>query len=350
MTVASPERVLLGMSGGTDSSVSALLLQEAGYEVTGVTFRFFEPHNDTTYLDEATALAEKLNIHHIIYDVRQAFEQQIIGHFIDEYLSGHTPFPCVRCNNTFKWPLLEKIADEQGIFHIATGHYARVVQQKGRFYIAAGNDPDKDQSFFLWGLRQELLQRALFPLGHLHKKEVRALAAQKGFTHIANKKDSMGICFCPEDYRDFLQSRLVGNPIESGHFVDNEGNILGKHRGYPFYTIGQRRGLVHLNRVVFVKEITPDTNRVTLSPLDELYKNRLYLKEVNLPHPDEIPAVVDCRIRYRKQQSRCRITRLSHARAIVELCEPEHSVAPGQSAVFYHAGCVLGGGIIDNAE
>ena len=174
------KRVLLGMSGGTDSSVAAMLLLEAGYEVTGVTFRFYEFNGSTEYLEDARALAARLGIGHITYDARKVFQEQIIDYFIDEYMSGHTPVPCTLCNNQLKWPLLAKIADEMGIFYLATGHYVRKQWIDGNYYIAPAEDVDKDQSFFLWGLRQEILQRMLLPMGGMTKSEARAYAAGEG--------------------------------------------------------------------------------------------------------------------------------------------------------------------------
>ena len=179
------KRVLLGMSGGTDSSVAAIILQDAGYEVTGITFRFYEKDAHTEYLDDAAELCTRLHIPHLVYDAREIFQQRIITYFINEYLKGRTPVPCTLCNNLLKWPLLQQVADEQDIYHIATGHYVQKVLHNGRWHISAGSDPDKDQSFFLWGLSQETLQRMLLPMGNLTKKEVRALAAERGFTKMA---------------------------------------------------------------------------------------------------------------------------------------------------------------------
>lgn len=200
------KRVLLGMSGGTDSSVAAMLLLEAGYEVTGVTFRFYEFNDSTEYLEDARALATRLGIEHITYDAREIFRKKIVDYFIDEYMAGHTPVPCTLCNNWLKWPLLAKIADEMGIFYLATGHYVRKKWMDGSYYITLAADPDKDQSFFLWGLKQDILQRMLLPMGEMTKPEARAYAAGRGFEKVSKKKDSIGVCFCPLDYRSFLKS------------------------------------------------------------------------------------------------------------------------------------------------
>lgn len=363
------KRVLLGMSGGTDSSVAAMLLQEAGYEVTGITFRFYELNDATGYLEDARELADRLGIRHIIYDAREVFRKQIIEYFVDEYMAGHTPVPCTLCNNYLKWPLLSQIADEMGIFYIATGHYVRKTQIEDTYYITYAADADKDQTFFLWGLKQDVLQRMLLPMGGVTKVEARAWAARRGFQKVAVKKDSLGVCFCPMDYRSFLKEWLARNvqkEIEDnteliknrrvwsertgrGRFVDEEGNFIAWHEGYPFYTIGQRRGLgIHLNRPVFVKEIHPEKNEIVLASLQALEKNEMYLKEWNivnkerlLGHPDVI-----VKIRYRKQENHCTVTVTPDNLLHVQLHEPLTAIAPGQAAAFYKDGLLLGGGII----
>ena len=181
------------MSGGTDSSVAAMLLQEQGYEVVGITFRFFDEQKNTEspHIQEARELASKLNIEHHVYDARTAFQTEVIDYFINEYLSGRTPFPCVKCNNFLKWNFLVSLADKYGCERIATGHYARITKKNGFFYISEAADNDKDQTFFLWGLPQHVLQRAMLPLGDFTKTEIRKMAAERGFVQIAEKKDSM---------------------------------------------------------------------------------------------------------------------------------------------------------------
>ena len=258
-------KVLLGMSGGTDSSVAALLLQDAGYEVTGVTFRFYEKDGSTEYLDDARDLCRRLSIPHIVCDQREAFQATIVDYFIREYMQGHTPVPCTLCNNFLKWPLLRQLADEQGIYHLATGHYVQKRQMDGYWYITAGADADKDQSFFLWGLPQDIMERMLLPMGGLTKTRVREIAEGRGFLKAATKKDSIGVCFCPMDYRSFLREEVPAEAIQKGKFYDEKGNFIAWHEGYPFYTIGQRRGLgIDWNRAVFVKEIIPSENKVGL--------------------------------------------------------------------------------------
>ena len=374
------KRVLLGMSGGTDSSVAAMRLLEAGYEVIGVTFRFYELYGSTEYLEDARNLAERLGIRHITYDAREIFARQIIEYFVQEYLAGRTPVPCTLCNNYLKWPLLAKIADEMGIFYIATGHYAQNIQLNETFYITYAADSDKDQTFFLWGLKQDILNRMLLPMGDITKAEARAWAAEHGFRKVATKKDSIGVCFCPMDYRTFLKDWLVRNGqmsvsnseasinnsqtsgsdkqtwsdrIRRGRFVDEKGNFIAWHEGYPFYTIGQRRGLgIHLNRPVFVKEIDPEKNEVMLASLSSLEKTEMWLKDWNLVNQERTLDRSDIivKIRYRKQENHGTITVTSDHLLHVQLHEPLTAIAPGQAAAFYGDGLLLGGGIIVNAR
>ena len=374
------KRVLLGMSGGTDSSVAAMRLLEAGYEVIGVTFRFYELNGSTEYLEDARNLAERLGIRHITYDAREIFAQQIIEYFVQEYLAGRTPVPCTLCNNYLKWPLLAKIADEMGLFYIATGHYAQNIQLNETFYITYAADSDKDQTFFLWGLKQDILNRMLLPMGDITKAEARSWAAEHGFRKVATKKDSIGVCFCPMDYRTFLKDWLVRNGqmsvsnseasinnsqtsgsdkqtwsdrIRRGRFVDEKGTFIAWHEGYPFYTIGQRRGLgIHLNRPVFVKEIDPENNEVMLASLSSLEKTEMWLKDWNLVNQERTLGRSDIivKIRYRKQENYGTITVTSDHLLHVQLHEPLTAIAPGQAAAFYGDGLLLGGGIIVNAR
>lgn len=374
------KRVLLGMSGGTDSSVAAMRLLEAGYEVIGVTFRFYELNGSTEYLEDARNLAERLGIRHITYDAREIFARQIIEYFVQEYLAGRTPVPCTLCNNYLKWPLLAKIADEMGVFYIATGHYAQNIQLNETFYITYAADSDKDQTFFLWGLKQDILNRMLLPMGDITKAEARAWAAEHGFRKVATKKDSIGVCFCPMDYRTFLKDWLVRNGqmsvsnseasinnsqtsgsdkqtwsdrIRRGRFVDEKGNFIAWHEGYPFYTIGQRRGLgIHLNRPVFVKEIDPENNEVMLASLSSLEKTEMWLKDWNLVNQERTLGRSDIivKIRYRKQENHGTITVTSDHLLHVQLHEPLTAIAPRQAAAFYGDGLLLGGGIIVNAR
>ena len=342
-------RVLLGMSGGTDSSVAALLLQDAGYEVTGVTFRFYEKDGNTEYLDDARDLCARLGIPHLISDQREAFRTTIIDYFIREYMAGHTPVPCTLCNNYLKWPLLRRLADERGIYHLATGHYVRKRMLEGHWHITMGADADKDQSFFLWGLPQDIMERMLLPMGDLTKIRVREIAEERGFLKAATKKDSIGVCFCPMDYRTFLRNNVSVEAIQKGKFFDEKGNFIAWHEGYPFYTIGQRRGLgIDLNRAVFVKEIIPSENKVVLGDLKSLEKMEMRLKDWNIINPSLLLGHDDVivKIRYRKQANRCTVTLLPDNTLHVQLHEPLTAIAAGQAAAFYRDDVILGGGII----
>lgn len=341
------------MSGGTDSSVAAMLLQEAGYEVVGITFRFYELNESIDYLKDARQLARDLGIEHITFDARETFKTTIIDYFVNEYIAGNTPVPCTLCNNYLKWNLLARIAEERNIPFIATGHYVRKRMVEGYYHLVCGIDPEKDQSFFLWGLKQETLSRMLLPLGTLTKKEVREIAAARGFLKVAHKKDSIGVCFCPMDYRIFLRKHIPEGLITKGKFVDEKGNFLGCHEGYPFYTIGQRRGLgIHLNKAVFVKEICPETNEIILGELRSLDKHKIILKDWNLLNPKGILEYDDIivKIRYRKQANRCKVILGDDNRLHVFLLEPLGAVACGQAAAFYRGQILLGGGIICGSE
>jgi tRNA-specific 2-thiouridylase len=346
----SKKRVLLGMSGGTDSSVAALLLQDAGYEVVGVTFRFYEKGGCTEYLDDARDLCIRLGIEHIVSDQRELFNSTIIDYFVREYMAGHTPVPCTLCNNYLKWPLLRQIADQMGIYHLATGHYVQKRNIDGYWHIVNGTDEDKNQSFFLWGLSQDILERMVLPMGGLTKQRVREIAEERGFVKVARKKDSLGVCFCPMDYRTFLRDKVSVDAIERGRFVDVDGNFIAWHEGYPFYTIGQRRGLgIDLNQAVYVKEIVPLENKVVLGCLSSLERTEMRLKDWNIINPSQLLGRDDVivKIRYRKQENRCTVSLLPDNTLLVQLHEPLTAIAPGQAAAFYRGEVVLGGGIIE---
>lgn len=337
------------MSGGTDSSVAAILLLEQGYEVIGITFRFWE-EGENFHLQDAVRLAGQLGIQHVTYDAREVFRATVVQYFMDEYLTGRTPFPCVKCNNELKWKLILEEADRLSCDKVAMGHYVNIIQENNHYFVTEGKDPEKDQSFFLWGLTQAQLSRIVFPLGQFHKTDVRAMAAVRGYKKVSEKKDSLGACFCSGDYRPFLKKQLVepDKYIYPGNFMDEEGNVLGIHDGFPLYTVGQRRGLIHLNRKVFVKEIRPETNDVVLAPLKSMYKTEFLIRDVNVVDKSLFSSEFDvlCRIRYRKQNTLSRVVFLENRTARVELSEPLESIAPGQTAVFYRDGRILGGGFI----
>lgn len=340
---------LLGMSGGTDSSVSAILLKQQGYEVKGVTFRFFDGGNTEQHIKDARYIADNLGIEHFIYDARDLFKKEVIDYFLKEYLSGRTPVPCIKCNNYIKWKLLEELGEKNNCTKIATGHYCNLVKKDGFFHIATGIDNEKDQSFFLWGLQQRTLSKIILPLGNFTKSQVRKIASENGFHSIAKKKDSIGVCFCPGDYRNFIRSQRKYFHFEKGNFIDESGNVLGQHEGYPFYTVGQRRGLgIYLNRAIFVKKIIIETNTIVLAPLQNMYETIFYLNDWNLINESYFSNEFDiiAKIRYRKQATPARIFKTENYLLKVELAEPLESIAPGQACAFYKNNIVIGGGII----
>lgn len=343
------KRVLLGMSGGTDSSTSILYLREAGYEVVGVTFLFSGSENRED-LERAVVLAKDLAVEHHVVDLRSEFNQIVIDYFVQEYASARTPFPCVVCNKYLKWPQLWKLAQEFSCHKIATGHYAGIAEYNGNRVIKKGSDPDKDQSFFLWSIPPELLQHIIFPLEDILKTDVREKALVAGLVNIASQKDSMGICFSNEpDYRDFLRKYPETNDaFKSGEFIDLEGNVLGNHNGLVGYTVGQRKGLgLNLNKPLFVNKLDKEKNQVILSDFKDLFVSELYLRDYQLFVPlSEIEKMnLVIRIRYRGQNATGFIKREENKLKVV-LDKPEWGIAPGQTAVFYNDDLILGGGFV----
>jgi len=350
------------MSGGIDSSVAALLLKDQGYEIHGLTYRPYdaispacmEKQTGCCSVDaifEAKRLAMELGIEHTVLDIREEFNKTVIHDFITEYLDGRTPNPCVVCNRTIKWGEVIKKADELGCQYIATGHYARIGFQKGRYFLVKGLDETKDQTYFLWQLSQESLKRTLFPLGNLTKHEVRKIAFERGYEAMSRKRESQEICFIPDnDYRLFLKERVtdIDMKIGEGNFVDSTGKILGKHKGYPFYTIGQRKGLViALGQPMYVIGIDAKTNTVRLGERSELNRSELKVNKVNLMKYEKIEGEkkVLAKIRYNNQGTPCKI-RQHDDEIWVVFEQPAWAVTPGQSVLFLEGNDVIGGGII----
>lgn len=341
------------MSGGIDSSMSAIILKEQGFEVVGISFQFSGSDEQCERVfSDAKTLARKLNIPHITVDLRYEFKEKIIQYFIDEYLVGRTPFPCAYCNPNLKFHYLEKYANANNCFYISTGHYVKTGIYSGKKYLFAGDDPDKDQTFFLWGLKREIVDRLYFPLGGYKKVDVRNMASNRGFTQLSEKKDSLGICFIEgNNYRNFLEENgILSSP---GNFVYHNGEIIGCHKGITNYTIGQRRGLgLNLNFPVFVSEIRLDRNEIVLAKYEDLYRTKIQLKDYYFIDKEivnnECELIV--KVRYRLQETRCKLHIFNDTRAEVELLEPEAMISPGQTAVFYDGNRLVGGGFIESSE
>jgi len=293
---------------------------------------------------------------HFILDIREEFGDFVIENFVEEYLAGRTPNPCVMCNTHIKWKALLKRADALGCDFIATGHYANVYQhENGRFVISKGLDETKDQSYVLWGLDQELLSRTIMPLGKYRKTEIRQMAHDYGYPELAKKAESYEICFVPDnDYRGFLKNRVEGleEKVDGGWFVDKTGKKLGQHKGYPFYTIGQRKGLdIALGKPAYVTAIDPDTNTVVLGDEDDLSQNDMIVTRMNWIKYDGITDGMEAisKIRYKDRGSVSNLYN-ENGNIRVRFYENVKSIAPGQSAVFYDGDEVIGGGIIQRGS
>ncbi len=359
-------RVLVAMSGGIDSTVTAMMLHEEGYEVVGITMKTWDYANSggtkketgccsLDSINDARQVAVDMGFHHFIVDIREEFGDYVIDNFVDEYLAGRTPNPCVLCNTHIKWHALLKRADALGCEFIATGHYALINEREGRKYVSRSKDLQKDQSYVLWGLSQECLHRSRFPLGGYTKPQVRQMAKDFGYEALSKKAESYEICFVPyNDYRGFLKRRVptLEAEVAGGNFVNTEGEVLGQHQGYPFYTVGQRKGLgIALGEPMYVTEIRPESNTVVLGRAEDLVRNGMTVGGVNLMKYDRIPDGLEAvtKIRYRDQGT---LSRLSNQNGKIEVEFLAHvkGVAPGQSAVFYEGEDVIGGGIIHGSS
>lgn len=351
------------MSGGIDSSVAAVMLHEQGYEVIGMTMKTWDYASSggskketgccsLDSINDARNIAVTLGFPHYILDIRSEFGDYVIDHFTGEYLNGRTPNPCVLCNTHIKWDALLRRADKLGCDFIATGHYANLRLENNRYVISKGIDENKDQSYALWGISQESLSRTIFPLGNLRKTRIREMAAEMGFMELVTKSESYEICFVPDnDYRGFLKRRLpnLEDDVRGGEYVLEDGTVVGKHEGYPFYTIGQRKGLgVALGYPVFVSEIRKEANQVVLSQENGLYKDAMWVNKLTMgKYADLIgkPTETITKVRYNDAGTPALIEQIGEGMK-VHFHQPVKAIAPGQAAVFYEGNDVIGGGWI----
>ena len=356
-------RVLVAMSGGIDSSVAAVLLHEQGYEVIGMTMKTWDYASSggdkketgccsLDSINDARHIAVSLGFPHYILDIREEFGDSVIDYFTNEYIEGRTPNPCVMCNTHIKWDALLRRADQLGCEFIATGHYAQIREENGRHIISKGVDVLKDQSYVLWGVSQESLARTILPLGHLTKARIREMATERGFVDLVNKSESYEICFVPDnDYRGFLKRRVpeLEEQVKGGNFIDTEGKIIGKHEGYPFYTVGQRKGLGKaFGYPAFVIEIRKESNEVVIGKVEDLNRTGMWVGQLNLQKYDSIPAEgieTITKVRYKDAGTAGHVEQVGN-RIKVDFAFDVSGIAPGQAAVFYEGDDVVGGGWI----
>ncbi len=338
---------MIGMSGGVDSSVSAHLLIEKGYEAAGVTLFLCDGAEETNSTD-AKSVCNRLGIKHFTFDLKKEFSNYVIRDFTSQYINGKTPNPCLVCNKYIKFGEMIKIAEREGYDKIATGHYARIREENGRFLLLRAKDASKDQSYVLYMLTQEQLSKSVFPLGEYEKSEIREIALQNGFIN-ANRPDSQDICFVPDgDYASFIEQNTGFESLE-GNYVDINGKALGKHKGVIHYTLGQRKGLgIAFGKPQFVIDKNSETNQVVLGDEEHLFSKEVIAENVNFIPFDNLENEmrVTAKLRYRHTAQPAVISPLENGRVKIVFDEPQRAASPGQAAVFYNGDIVVGGGII----
>jgi tRNA-specific 2-thiouridylase len=341
------KKIMVGMSGGVDSSVTAALLLKQGYEVSGMTMRVWKNTQDLAVAD-AQIVAKKLGIVHHVFDFREIFEKKVIQHFIDGYSSGKTPNPCVTCNHHIKFGEFLDKALSMGMDYIATGHYAKIEKEGDRYLLKKSASTLKDQTYPLYHLTQKQLSHVIFPLSNYEKTEVRKIATELGLS-VANKPDSQDICFVADhDYVKFIEEK-TGVKMSPGNFVDKSGKVLGEHKGLYHYTLGQRKGIgVATGKPIFVSHIDVEKNEITLGDEQDILSDSLIVADLNFIPMDKItePIKAKAKIRYGMKEFEVEIIPIDDNKAKVVFKEPQRAVTAGQSIVFYQKDSVLGGGII----
>ena len=354
------KKVVVGMSGGVDSSVAAYLLKEQGYDVIGVTMQIWQDEERAveeenggccglSAVDDARRVAAALDIPYYVMNFKKEFKENVIDYFIDEYLHGRTPNPCIACNRYVKWESLLKRSMDIGADYIATGHYARIEQlPNGRYSLKRSATLAKDQTYALYNLTQEQLARTLMPVGEYSKDEVREMA-EKINLRVANKPDSQDICFVPDgDYAGFIE-RTLDAELPTGNFVTLDGKVLGKHKGITHYTVGQRKGLgLALGYPAFVIEIRPETNEVVIGTNEDSMSNYVRANKLNFMSIPDLtePMRVFAKIRYNHKGAWCTIEKTGEDEVLCTFEEAQRAITPGQAVVFYDGDYVLGGGTI----
>ncbi|QNM05369.1 tRNA 2-thiouridine(34) synthase MnmA [Qiania dongpingensis] len=354
------KKVVVGMSGGVDSSVAACLLLEQGYEVIGVTMQIWQDEDRTVVeenggccglsaVDDARRVAGILGIPYYVMNFKNVFREKVMDYFVDSYVRGKTPNPCIACNRYVKWEALLKRSLEIGADYIATGHYARVeALDNGRMAVRNSVTAAKDQTYALYNLTQDQLRHTLMPVGAYAKEDIRRMAEERGLP-VASKPDSQEICFVPDnDYAGFIE-RNTKVPLREGNYVDRDGNILGRHKGITHYTIGQRKGLnLSMGHPVFVTEIRPETDEVVIGEAEDVFTDVVYCSQLNfMALPDvEDGQLLTGKIRYAHKGAPCRVKRVGRDALECRFSEPVRAVTPGQALVLYDGEYVAGGGTI----